>query len=513
MHRVRVWLRICERDHALCNALRNVLDTAEMPTRLLAVDCSDPSRVRLQETTGMDKKPYVALSYCWGGPLDDLKTMKANIKEKMAGIDFQSLPKTIKDAVNVTRQLQYQYLWIDALCIVQDDDGDKNRELRKMAQIYTGASLVIDAARARGSHEGFLQARDLAQIYHTVYELQIRGQDHATHPIYLHERSVENDTQPVDSRAWTLQEHKLAIRRLRFGSNQTEWACRQSENVDGGCDRHSNVNAGFAFNGEASERLLKPHTGDLQQTDIDERYDAWMQVVTEYSARNLSYASDKLPAFAALAERFDYEMPGHASSYCAGIWGADMPSQLLWRRATQVKSITQEENAQNTIPSWSWASSGAVEFHPFPFYARQPPTLKIIDCQIMLQDQTLCYGKVQSGILIVEGHLFEFSWDGRVVRNIVGDGSVGTSTLRIKLFFDFTTSEWPEQLWCLEICSHAGSEKSYGIVLRKLSESTFRRVGYYLSCSDQDMQDDQGIPSAPISRNPRLWARQEISII
>jgi hypothetical protein len=76
-------------------------------------------------------------------------------------IMFQDLPQTIKDAIRVTVALGLEFLWIDALCIVQDDDIDKNLELAKMGEIYSGSQVTLLAARSPSVRDGFLHSRYL----------------------------------------------------------------------------------------------------------------------------------------------------------------------------------------------------------------------------------------------------------------------------------------------------------------------------------------------------------------
>ena len=482
--RIRRWLRKCEKDHSLCNRIRGVLASTRTPTRLVAVGDPNSSTVHLEETKETNRKPYVALSYCWGGPQEGVESTKSNVQDRLKGIQFQNLPNTIKDAVNVTRDLGYEYLWVDALCIVQDDQADKNREVQRMAQIYSGASLVISAARARSSNEGFLQPRDLTRAYGHVVKLQMEDEGGVAHPIFMHEYSVEDKAQPIDERGWTFQEHLMANRLLRFGSHQTKWECATEEEVDGGCDCHPTKIDPIAFTGKAGKRLLKLQDGILAESEW--MFDNWMLVVEDYCARNLSIPSDKLLAFTALAERFALEMQGRSNIYCAGIWKEDMPMQLLWRTKTKTSAVTRKltkSDTQEPNPSWSWASREAVEFLPRIPRPRARLTLAVIDCHIELQEQSLYYGEVQSGLLKVEGYMRKVEWDGYGFRSIHSfDTRIADPCSSIKPVFDSHAAELPGFLWCLEICTSIHLEQSYGILLaQQLDGSTFKRVGWFES--------------------------------
>ena len=151
-------------------SLTKALPFTERPTRLVAVGSET---MHLEEMNTTNPKNYVVLSYCWGdGSTSEWHTTHQNSEDYQKLIEHETLPQTIKDAVHITRELGYGYLWVDALCIIQrGNENDKMTEMRKMASIYLGASVVLLAARARDSREGFLQNRRLDKIYNTVFEL------------------------------------------------------------------------------------------------------------------------------------------------------------------------------------------------------------------------------------------------------------------------------------------------------------------------------------------------------
>lgn len=106
-----------------------------MPKRAINVSpSSDKSIVCLVETDGL-RSPWVSLSYCWGIS-NTVKTIRANLQEHLEGIRLSELPKTIRDAVIVTRRLGLVYLWVDTLCIIQDSPQDLEAECAKMSSIY-----------------------------------------------------------------------------------------------------------------------------------------------------------------------------------------------------------------------------------------------------------------------------------------------------------------------------------------------------------------------------------------
>jgi hypothetical protein len=155
MTQARKWLDMCQVEHGeSCNAPEGILDdvtSSAPPSDLLAIDlismsiCSIPPR-----------SEYVALSYCW--PATAYLTLKRESWEMLSkhGALLENehkLPGTVQDAIKCAQELPFQYLWIDALCIIQDDDDHRNKQLRQMDRIYSCASLTLVCAYpvARGS--------------------------------------------------------------------------------------------------------------------------------------------------------------------------------------------------------------------------------------------------------------------------------------------------------------------------------------------------------------------------
>ena len=138
----------CVRTHDECPQPKPAL----LPDRV--IDCSDTKKPKIIVTGGNQYGFYVALSYVWGGPQP--MTTTTNIDEYVReGLDMQKFPQTIQDAVVVTHNIGQRYLWIDALCILQDSSKDKARQLGAMRSIYRNAYLTINAACASSTNEGF----------------------------------------------------------------------------------------------------------------------------------------------------------------------------------------------------------------------------------------------------------------------------------------------------------------------------------------------------------------------
>lgn len=145
------------------------------------------------------------------------------------------LPATIQDAVTLTRKLKFRYLWIDALCIVQDEFVEKIKEIAKMDAIYASATLTISASRASHVHEGFLHP--YPNTLSPGFRFRFRDPGGKVSKVVLqtkeesHHRSsfwTLNASGPTHSRAWTMQEHILSTRLVSYGSMSIGWDCQSA---------------------------------------------------------------------------------------------------------------------------------------------------------------------------------------------------------------------------------------------------------------------------------------------
>ena len=126
----RWWLDTCVRAHQNCKRQQHT----PLPTRVVDVGANDGCRPVLYLSTLGECAPYAALTHCWGVGIA-FKTTTATLADRIRGMDTGELPRNFRDAVTITRRLGLRYVWIDALCIVQDDSDDWKREAASMAEI------------------------------------------------------------------------------------------------------------------------------------------------------------------------------------------------------------------------------------------------------------------------------------------------------------------------------------------------------------------------------------------
>ena len=144
------WLNTCVSQHKACGEER---DTAFLPNRLVEVnEVEGQLQPRLVSTSDwsadMRGLNYFALSYCWGTGRGKTvaKTTRDTLLPFHDGISMEALPKTFRDAMQVVRSLGYSYIWIDSLCIVQDDPDDFGRECIQMGKIYANSISTISVS-------------------------------------------------------------------------------------------------------------------------------------------------------------------------------------------------------------------------------------------------------------------------------------------------------------------------------------------------------------------------------
>jgi hypothetical protein len=142
------WLSTCTQSHAACDTTSG---ESFLPSRLIDIGPNDGSDPRLINTNGgidISDNRYFALSHCWGTLLgrEVPKTTRAVLEEHKKKISLQDLSKTFRDAIVITRRLGLRYIWIDSLCIVQDDPQEFEVECGRMGLIYARSYCTISVS-------------------------------------------------------------------------------------------------------------------------------------------------------------------------------------------------------------------------------------------------------------------------------------------------------------------------------------------------------------------------------
>lgn len=335
------WLAECIDTHPNCSSAPQ----SAHPSRLLNVGGDVAGlRARLVECPDPETK-YVALSRCWG-LTQPLRTTSSNYASHLSSIALDEFPLTFRDAIDTTRRMGLQYLWIDSLCIIHDSHTDWETESSRMAGIYGNSVLTIAGPAARNSGAGFLarapQSRTLLDVPCDGLEQALVTIRHADEKTY-----AEWDWEPYNNlatRGWVLQERILSPRVLYFGSKIMYWECMtclQREDFHYPVETHSQY-------GSAVSKIALKSLDDFGVRGY------WYDIVRTYSSCLLTFQTDKFPAISGIAHAIFDRLQ---DEYIAGIWKSDIHNGLSWY--VEAAEHDPRETAERTIymaPSWSWVS-------------------------------------------------------------------------------------------------------------------------------------------------------------
>lgn len=249
------------------------------------------------------------------------------------------MPRTLQDSVTVTRDSGIRYLWIDALCIIQDDLLDLVSEIDKMTDIYKDATVVIAAEAAITAQDGFLEQKLPA----SVVRIPVNNRDFSvSRSIFL----VIDDPKKqfgLSTRAWVFQEYMLSKRLLIYARYGQIWSCHSSRETDETPGLHSQTwlwkkyrSVKASFNGEIPPIPYRANATHSWRF-------LWLGIVSTYNTLELTYAGDKLPAIAGVAKSFQRRI---GERYIAGLWEKDLVFQLGWWRARK----SEHRDVKQCIP-------------------------------------------------------------------------------------------------------------------------------------------------------------------
>ncbi|KAF7505106.1 hypothetical protein GJ744_001246 [Endocarpon pusillum] len=361
---IQQWLSFCDKNHTCCRAL-----LPPLPARILDVGppdgSADPALLISQGRSGL----YVALSYCWGKG-QTVVTTQQNLEDFREGIPISALSQSLQDAIKITRKIGLRYLWIDALCIVQQEHGleDFLVESSKMGEYYSNAYLTLGAGSAADSQDGFLTlreppaARPVRLVYSLPADSRSENMSHASSFVYACLSRVSGrEFKPLDARAWVLQEQIMSPRMLTYGQEQMRFRCQRRIFCEDGSYQSFKWSPGtidiYLRISERAEVMARHPNALMAKAEM---FDRWNAIVEFYTRRKLTDPYDKLTALAAVAKALHHTVE---CNYLFGLWEDDLIRGLLWSNFIFTSSISRllQRCETNRAPSWSWASvEGAV---------------------------------------------------------------------------------------------------------------------------------------------------------
>lgn len=397
-----------------------------LPSRLLYIPPNPIEGIvlRLKENVPLDAR-YVALSHCWGkqDKWPGCLTTNENYESQLKHIPWDILPQTFRDTAVFARKLGLEYAWIDSMCIIQQDEKDWQRESTQMYSVYSNAYVTFAALHAHDSHQGLFSRRPPASLV-PLLTLGFRGKQYdvqaycvpderASIEMQVDHRSAVNRYHPLLSRAWAFQERLVSPRILCFGFEELIWACQTGRSCEEDAYLPPSRNEVDAFSIEKCGTFM--HKFSTVTDNPGEMATQWLRIVQSYNDMELSEATDRLPAIAAIAQNFAQCDPD--DEYICGLWrnsihqglklGFDMNEDLTGPHIDHGPSATAQ--SRYIAPSWSWASVRGRLYGEY--WAAPVPCAEIVDVDMGYIDNDQ-FGRVAPGSSVtLNGHALDCDWE------------------------------------------------------------------------------------------------------
>ncbi|KAI9708521.1 MAG: hypothetical protein M1820_003983 [Bogoriella megaspora] len=365
------WINVCDRNHDC-----SIGEFPLLPKRVVDVGSFGQEAASILRETGDGGLcgKYAAVSYCWGAGQTTVTT-RESFEQFKRGINISELSRSLQDAIHVTRKLGIRYIWIDALCIIQNEENldDFKEESVKMADYYGNAYITIAVGSAASSQEGFLNQRTSSKPVSCALDYSRPGwndgspesrMDPSLGSVYAGLLS-SSDVGPLITRGWTFQEAVLSHRLIIFGQNQIMWKCQRLEcHEDGLMQKSSGLSYCSPYKWPMSTDTLPGKTQDYHSSLLTHRESPqlrkrllldWYNLLRQYTTRKLGNSEDKMAAMAGIAQKMAVCLE---SRYIFGIWEIDAIRGLLWRNGSGLGNVLRSVPLQRTnrsAPSWSWA--------------------------------------------------------------------------------------------------------------------------------------------------------------
>ena len=413
-----MWLAACQDKHESCPHRRSPV----LPTRVVDIGEGENSPIRLQIDQSGTQGQYAALCYCWGGD-QPYKTIISNLDSYTKELASTVFPKTLSDAIQVCRRVGLRYIWIDALCIVQDDPNDKAREISQMGRIYKDATLTIMAASAKSVYEGFL---DDTKIDAPGAKLPFHIDKDSFGAVFVRSnyasRSYFLDEEPIFNRAWTLQEMLLSSRIIMFDSYQVTLKCGRERflptmdtylhlelRLDSRTSTHHEILEEFHLEKLANEyreqaSVTSQDAEGFMKSGFSTQCQMWATVMAEYSRRDMSLLDDRYRALAGITEELQNIWGGE---YVAGFWKDSLVQHLGWVGGVGANKQFGGRKREKRLegPSWSWMSHpSSVSIDPVAI-----TDIKVLGCETELALPDQPFGPVKRGSLTLEARTLRLS--------------------------------------------------------------------------------------------------------
>lgn len=310
---------------------------------------------------------FIALSYVWGSSptVRLVKANKTSLLEPGCFCKLQ-LPRTIADSMKLVDQLGLQYLWVDALCIIQDDTDDQSYQIGNMSTIYSSALLTIVAASGEDANAGLPGLDSSTRLYEQQEVVVLPPSDHndglsvmntlkscPRHCDEWYTRGLEDaDSSKWSHRAWTVQEKALSRRTLVFTNEQVFWTCQQAYFCEESDFEMPRFRVKHYY---PSVHKLGIH--QLTETNSD-LWRIYKDLIQNYMLRDITYKGDVYAACQGILEVMAKSM---RTEFLWGLPISRFELALAWEtfhgvnRRTALSTFPMTSLKERvTFPSWSW---------------------------------------------------------------------------------------------------------------------------------------------------------------
>jgi hypothetical protein len=425
-------------------------DTSNKVTNSRLVRLVDTRQVGWMNTTSPGSRSshprYVTLSHCWGGnPSLGHRLIQETVSKYKAGVRLDELPHTFREAIEFAARLpNVGFIWIDSLCIIQDDDSDWLEESATMEKVYSNTFLNISATDSGNTKGGLFRERDPKLLREEEITLNVAGlpgiDTGETSTGHVHSRHMDSgkraglphlrrctildvsfwtrrvDRAPVNRRGWVLQERLMSPRVLHFCKDQVAWECREFDAAEGhpqGMPILQRTVDGIF--GKSRVRSLLADLGDAASDSQRSVHalELWGEIVEEYSMTAITRSNDKLIALSGLARLLSSNM--RSSQYVAGLWRLHIECQLLWfvkplfrERDSFFESCSSAPSVDDyRAPSFSWAAVDAHLMRGIKYgdVTNEETLVNVEEATVVQKDGSDLFGVLSHAALILHGKL------------------------------------------------------------------------------------------------------------
>lgn len=305
--------------------------------------------VKLHVSDTLEEDHYACLSYCWGGDQTIVLTL-ASLKNFYSGVSIEILGKTIQDAVSVTEKIGLRYLWVDALCIIQDSDADKAIELGSMKDIYSNSTVTIAAADAVSSRSGFLR-RNSSDDQELVFKLPFQDDNIMLYPRIGSSsmKAIAIPIYPLNTRAWALQEILLSQRMLFYTRKELFWICEEEPIKQISPTRYD---LDLVIHERQLWRTML-NSVERKEERKEDFWKSWIALVNSYTRRRMTFKEDRLRAIQALIDAVEARS---GQRFLHGVWEQSLLCALAWHVTKNPDEQVSAYRSPLGAPTWSWVS-------------------------------------------------------------------------------------------------------------------------------------------------------------